>query len=524
MSTPWQTSDLLDLDYFLNRSPDQMDGSDTDDSVNFDRAVYRAYAKANNPPFERRELIKHWLDEKRTASSKAGPFPGELYHETMSLTRILVSVSAFLFGAILSWSVLSYSGATPINIFTCVWVMIVPQLLLLGFFGLSALMSGLGIKNSFAGFYPLTVTLLRRMANRTATKGRNLFPARSRQRLITLIDLARIKNTPYSPVLFWPVFILAQLFGIWFNLGLLITTGLKLAITDLAFGWQSTLFPAPDTVLRMVKVFSLPWSWAVDSAHPTISQIEGSRMVLKDGIVHLTTPDLVSWWPFLICAILCYGLIPRAVLLAWGFWKQHRVLAKTSFSTGACDRLIHRLQTPRLQSAGSNTSDKATEEGPKSLPGTPAPGGSTDQPAGPAIVLIPEEIAHLFTDESLKIRISRNLSLDMTGRLSIEQDPDIDQKALKHLLKKQGIPAEALRLVVVTEAWQPPLQETITWLIGLRHAAGPHTGIILGLVGKPERDNRFTAPDLTDRKVWEQAAGSLNDPFTRIENLGDTHE
>ena len=34
-------------------------------------------------------------------------------------------------------------------------------------------------------------------------------------------------------------------------------------------------------------------------------------MVLKEGIYHLTTPDLVSWWPFLLLAVCFYGFLPR---------------------------------------------------------------------------------------------------------------------------------------------------------------------------------------------------------------------
>ena len=525
MSAPWQISDLLDLDFFFSRSPeDDKTGGAADPSA-FDRAAYLAYTASHSPPFDRRELIRYWLDEKRALFSESRSLPGELYNETMTLARILAAMAAFFSGAVLSWSVLSYSGATPINIFTCLWVMIVPQLLLLGLLGISTVLSRMGVKRPFKSLYPLLFMLLRRLAERAGKTGQNIFPYQTRQRFNSLTDLAGRRNTPYGPVLFWPVFLLAQFFGLWFNLGLLAATGLKLAVTDLAFGWQSTLVSDPALVLRMVDLFSRPWSWVTAAAHPSISQIEGSRMILKEGIVHLATPDLVSWWPFLIFAIICYGLIPRFLLLIWGYWKRHRALAAVSFSTGACDRLLQRMQTPRLQSTEPAEPGRTAVPQRSTTPPTtfPEPGNYSSRSMGPGIALVPEEIAHLFTEIVLKDRIAAALGLDMKGRVTVEQESAGDETALKHLLEALDTPPEHLRLVVVTEAWQPPLRETVSWLAGMRQAAGPRTGLIVGLVGKPEGNNRYTSPQPMDRKIWEQSIKSLKDPFIRVEDLGDGH-
>ena len=526
MSFSWRIRDLIDLNCLLSVEPVATGHNGEADTSGTDRAVYLSYAKDHTPPFDRGKLIRYWLDKKRAAFSKSHPLPGELYDEVMSLARILGALAAFLIGSILAWSILSYSGATPINIFTCVWIMIVPQLLLLTFLGLSALLSRPGGRGGLKRFYPVTAMFLRGLAASTKKTGQNTLSAATRMRLIVMFDLANRRNTFYGPVLLWSFFILAQLTGVWFNLGLLAATGLKLAITDLAFGWQSTLFPDPATVFTIVDGFALPWSWAVTDAHPTLSQIEGSRMILKEGIVHLATPDLVSWWPFLIYAIICYGLIPRVLLLAWGYWKQYRALAAISFSTGACDRLLQRMQTPGLQRWDPDGSDQASEPLNMASPAAmfSAPASSYAQSIGPGIALIPEEIAHLFPEDVLGNRIAAALGLNMTARIPLEQDPAVDITTLGHLLEEIDTQLEELRLVVVTEAWQPPLRETLSWLTGLRQAAGPHTGLIVGLVGKPQGDNRFTAPGPLDRTIWEQAVKSLNDPFIRVESLGGSHE
>jgi hypothetical protein len=123
----------------------------------------------------------------------------------------------------------------------------------------------------------------------------------------------------------------------------------------------------------------------------------------------------------------------------------------------------------------------------------------------------------------MKERLASRLGLKMTDCLPMTQDTAIDTRTLHAFLARSPAPREELRLVLLTEAWQPPLRETLDWLAGLRRVAGPHTGLIVGLVGKPEPGNRFTTPAPIDRKIWEQAAGSLKDPFIRVENLGDNH-
>ena len=113
----------------------------------------------------------------------------------------------------------------------------------------------------------------------------------------------------------WPSAVDASAFDVTTGLGRLAVGVLALVgidgqvvqvvTADIAFGWQSTIQFSSDAVYTFVKIFSLPWSWIepLSIVNPTYAQIQGSRMVLKDGIYHLATPDLVSWWPFLLLSV-----------------------------------------------------------------------------------------------------------------------------------------------------------------------------------------------------------------------------
>ena len=175
-----------------------------------------------------------------------------------------------------------------------------------------------------------------------------------RQRL----DLAALlggvqQRQELAALLIWPAFILVQLGGIGFNLGVIGATLAKVAFSDIAFAWQSSLQLSAELVAGLVQWIALPWSWAVPQAYPSLAQIQGSQMVLKEGVSHLATGDLVSWWPFLCCAVLVYGLLPRCLLLVLGLVQQRRALEQLHFATLGIRPLLRRMTAPRIDTNGS---------------------------------------------------------------------------------------------------------------------------------------------------------------------------
>jgi hypothetical protein len=162
------------------------------------------------------------------------------------------------------------------------------------------------------------------------------------------------KSRTYGLLFFLPVFILTQLLAMGFNLGLLAATLFKVVTSDIAFGWQSTIQLSPTAVHSLARAIAAPWSWALegDAAFPSLAQIEGSRIILKEGIYHLSTPDLVSWWPFLCLAVLVYGLLPRLLLFLGAIAVQRRFLGSLDFRQGACEQLLMRMTTPLVSTRG----------------------------------------------------------------------------------------------------------------------------------------------------------------------------
>ncbi len=522
MQSKWRIKDLIDLEYFLNqKSAQRASNKSSADALSFERRTYLSYEKTHQPPFSRRDLIKHWVDANRKTAD-ADTLPGDAYAETISLLRVILTAVAMISGASLAWSVLSYSGTAPINIFTCIWILIIPQFILLAILAISMTASRVGLPLPFKGLYSLLSSLIARMLGRTKISGDTSLTGHRRMQLYAVAGLIGRQKTLYGPVFFWPVFILAQIFGVFFNIGLLAATLLKLAITDLAFGWQSTLHPDAETVYRIVEIFSLPWSW-LPSAHPAIDQIQGSQMILKQGMIHLTTPNLVSWWPFLCYALLFYGLLPRLILLATGWHRQIGALGSMSFSTSACDRLIQQMRAPQVLSAGQAYASQHSKKKYLRQPEEPVARQAITPAAlapDPAFILIPEEIEGSFDDADLKERITYILGHEVITRIPVTMNPATDMAALDAAFSRTGVSPEFSRIVILMEAWQPPIREALSWLKHLRNTVQKETGIIIALIGKPADQMIFTSPGDTDRVIWEQAVSAMGDPFIRVENLG----
>ena len=75
------------------------------------------------------------------------------------------------------------------------------------------------------------------------------------------------------------------------------------------------------------------------------------------------------------------------------------------------------------------------------------------------------------------------------------------------------------RLVIVQEAFQPPIRESIEWLQQLR-ATQPSTGkMMIFLVGRPQVAGRRKEVCETNQRVWEQSIDALNDANLGVSSL-----
>lgn len=560
MQTPssmkWRATDLIDFEYLLrsrqNSSGEiRQDNEDRQTDVDpepevteqiTDRAIYRTYVTEHPEPVQRARLFRYWLSEKRKQiagrADETPVLPGTAAAEGLRLMHLLAVLAGLLLGAGLCGSLIAYAGDAPINVFTCLWVMLVPQLLLLILLGLSIFLGRFKRAPRLIGLYPMLAGIIQRNLKRLLKSRYAALPAAKREAMAAAVGLMGQGRSIYGRIFFRPVFVIGQVFGICFNIGLAGVLLLRVAITDLAFGWQSTLQPAAETVHGILQAISLPWSWLLSSsaAHPSVAQIRGSQFVFKEGMRHLDSPDMAAWWPFLLLCLIFYGLLPRLFILFGTIYRQKRALNRLTFTHAACDRLLLAMKTPRVETQSRHPEAEAAPAEHASAARQNAAGRETLQgeaaKAGPgkkegsegkeqAIVLIPEEIEAFCSEETIAGRLEQRLGLEPAACLSCQMDIETDSDALKdHVSAFNSSDSGDLRLVLIQEAWQPPIRETLSWITALRGSLPRPAGFIIGLIGKPKAGQIWTRPSETDHQTWTRAIAKLGDPYIRVEVLG----
>lgn len=123
----------------------------------------------------------------------------------------------------------------------------------------------------------------------------------------------------------WQMLWLLQLFWLWVGLGMLFGFAALLLLTDLSFGWSSTLMEGSQAPRVWLQAIAYPWSGFWPAAVPNAELLEATRYWRIDP--QATGVDRAGdWWPFLMASLLCYNLLPRALLagIAAGRCRQLR--------------------------------------------------------------------------------------------------------------------------------------------------------------------------------------------------------
>uniref|UniRef100_UPI0040566422 DUF2868 domain-containing protein n=1 Tax=Candidatus Electrothrix sp. TaxID=2170559 RepID=UPI0040566422 len=548
MKKKWTITDLIDLEFFLS----QDEGEDLEKLAARDRKIYSDLPSAiQEEKSSPSVLLRSWLSSRQKALSKATgetALPGQTWKEVLCFFFGAALLSGLFSGGGLAFSFLSYSGKEPVNVAAYFAVFVLAQVLLFLILACSALfrrLQGSSLVESsllyrllrylFTGLLHKVMTGIQKRASRKIS-------GETRLKWSNYTNSFKQIRLRYGLLFLRPFFLIVQIFGVSFNVGVLAATLFKVIGADLAFGWQSTLQVTPASVSTLVHWVALPWSWLPNTFIPDLSQIEGSRLVLKDGIYHLANADLTSWWPFLCLSVLCYGLLPRLCLLLIVKIQQYRNLTRLDFQQGCFRPILHRMQTPQVSTAARlaskapqtiqpaspkadvgnsfNSEDNSANTGPEQA--TPHEGikqsADTHAPLPPIIALIPEELLPECTFTDLQQQVRSRLSympLQLFPFWTLEHDEDEELAALHTVMEQE----KSKDVLVLLEAWQPPIEELFSWLKLLRQSLGPDALIFLALIGKPHPETILTPVQPQHLQTWQLKTTTLNDPGLQLIEL-----
>lgn len=523
MKPLWNYKDIFDLEYFFHKDSALRHES----LVERDRGIFLQHIeprlKETGAAPENRAILRQWLEYRRRIEFGAtgSLSPGALFAEAHRTLRLICLVVGLFFGSIAGLTFFNYAGTTPVNILSFLAFFIFTQIAILFLLLASLVIRYLLYKNVVA--LPLGIRIMGHLTIRTILWGhRNILGrmwADSRDSLAASLGLLKGAQQVYGSLFYWPIFILIQLLAIGTNAGILAATLFRILTSDIAFGWQSTVQFSAPALHRLVSAIAAPWSgfFPADISHPSLAAIEGSRIILKDGISHLATENLVSWWPFLVLCLLVYGLLPRVLLYFAALIMQHRGLSRLQFRHSPCLSLFQRMQTPRLSTRATPEFKVKPAE---SSPSAPTLGDTPEAASTPlsVLVLIPSDIAPDFEGQPLHDCVAGH-GFSILDTIRFMESYEADQTILKDLTGRKW--ASNHGIFIVMESWMPPLVAFLTYLGEIRQAVGPGIPLYIELIGKPAADTGLTSIPETDWLVWARKITALGDPLLILNPITD---
>ncbi|MFT5697550.1 MAG: hypothetical protein ACI8ZB_000398 [Desulforhopalus sp.] len=512
MKTQYTLDQIIDFEYFLHEdtehSPEELHLRDRDIGLSLSQS-------SPDREVTNRKLISAWIlfrQQKEFLDTKRDS-PGSIFSKSRSLATTLISVKGLLGGLFAGWAFFAYAGTTPINVLQFLLFFVFSQLLLT-----ILLFTGLITRRLFTNVilpgvnFHLLHSLGKRVfvfINKNWLKN---VPGSKRESVRHAFGIIRSKNQLYGSLFYWPIFSLSQLFGITFNLGLLVSSFIKIVTSDLAFGWQSTLQLSNSAIEKMVHLLSLPWNWLLppDTGAPTLSQIEGSHIILKDGIYHLTTVNLVAWWPFLLLCLLFYGLCIRIVFYISGRLLEKKSLAQLQFTTPQCATLLRRMRTPVV------STQAATEIAQQNVAQKPQSFSREQQEcvteALPQVLLIPDDIYEVCRPEYIQ-PLMKAKGFEIIQKYRFMLGYDEDQQLLEVLANRSWKNKEGV--VIIMESWMVPLMDFLVFIKDIRNISTPTTIIEIALTGQFD-DAVFSHVKPADMEIWRKKIEAIGDPYIHL--------
>lgn len=359
--------------------------------------------------------LKAWLDQVEPEQSRS-------YARVAGIEAsvgLWLTLCGLVIGVLTMSGLLLVDNQRPVNVLLFLILFIGTQLLLLLLTLLVSLMLGGGHDLQLPLSYLNPARLLfRRALNRLA----------GIVRWESFIDVSRLA------LLRW-----GQLFGIAFNIGAALTFLVILTVTDRNFGWSSTFDMSGELLLALVNGLSSPWSWLIHSATVDLATVNLTRFQgLQTTFDASQVEAMRAWWPFLLCCIVVYGLLPRLILFGVFHRLYHQYLTRAFLHFPGVNLVLSRMDTPLVDTQARQTSPR-----PSLSPGTM-------HSTVPNKTLLAVDWVDALGNNSDQLSA---LGLQITSMMEAGIDLQQDQRLLDQL-NQQRAP-----VVIAVKSWEPPLAD-----------------------------------------------------------------
>lgn len=245
---------------------------------------------------DRATVMREWLLERNAKG------PGRRWVSAMGMAAMLLGLLAGIAGAGAVWGTLDRESQ-GVNV---IWMMAVtlwvPWLLLL--------LGGIGwlFRGRMAGF-----GLLGKAVEKLSIRFAGDEVRAAIERVRGSGELGRVIG--------WRLARLSQRVAADFHGGAFVGLGAMVLFKQVGFFWETTTREAvEDTLEKLVSWMAMPWSWRFGV--PDVANSRSSADWMEAGL---------GWWPFLLLALLIWGVLPRLLISWWAAWNERKLLGSLAF-------------------------------------------------------------------------------------------------------------------------------------------------------------------------------------------------
>ncbi|MEX1033004.1 MAG: DUF2868 domain-containing protein [Cellvibrionaceae bacterium] len=264
-----------------------------------------------------------------------------------------------------------------------------------------------------------------------------------------------IRWEQFTPVVRLALLSWGQLFGVFFNIGLLAAMLIILSVVDRSFGWSSTMNISVEGLEAALRWLSIPWATWLPVANIDAQLVAATRyQSLQAQFGSAQVEAMRAWWPFLFACIAFYGLLPRAIMWLLLHYLYRRRLVRAFLHFPGVGMVLERMNSPLVytQADGRETADRIELD-------------------KVALSALPANDKHFAINWAGALEGG---APDLLGQLNLSRASIasaglnlIDDQKLLETINSQSAKQVGHDVIVLVKSWEPPLGELGDFLGGI---------------------------------------------------------
>lgn len=467
-----------------------------------DRTIGQQLADLSGKP---RSQLQQWL---QVTNQQRPTQAGDTAVKTLRRMALILFVLGLLIGWGAALGIFSYDGTRPVNVVNVLAAFVGVQLLLLLLTAIVALPRNL--LQRVPGARPVQDFIGLLSPGRLVGVAARYLPAEHRLSLEAALGRHKASHMAYGQVQKWLILRFSQVVAVAFNLGALGGCLYLVTVSDLAFGWSTTLTVDSQSFHALITDLAWPWRAWLPGAVPSLEIIDATRYFRFDhGILPNAagdSPDVAAlgqWWPFLLMAIACYGLLPRLGLFALAQWRLDAALKTALVHAPGALQILDRMNRAFIETAATEPEVHMKAGALKEAP-FPAPGLDRNTPNAYLI-----NWAGINADEAQFDRLFRRtmgVAVERMFHAGRMDSIDEDERTIDEVANAKHHPD----ILVAVKSWEPPLLDFMDFLDALREAVGSERLITVTPI-MFDHKRKFIQADPDDLEVWKKRLQSRGD-------------